>query len=348
MQTEKKKSKTKAFLSFVLKTGLAAVIIWWLIHKNYDTFVKNLSNINYWWLIPAATAYASHMLVCSWRWYKLALVLDIDISFMSAVSLTMKGYFFSLVIPGGAIGGDLAKVGFLNQHTTPGCKAEGVFSILMDRMTGMAAMFSLALVVILLSIPTLMKVELQVIQLNDTIRILGILGLVAMCMTGLGAMTCMFFHSFFQKIKPVGWLMALGDKYGHGIVSRFTKVLDTYRDSWKLLTEMCLLSVIFVHLNVVLAIYFIMKSLGMSGINPLDVITAVTVGNVAGLLPSNSGLGLRDVTINVIFDAAGIPNGATVPIIYSAILISCNLLAGLFFVFDFSGKKGKVLSESKK
>ncbi len=338
MQADNKKSKIKAFLSFILKTGLAVAIIWWLISKNYDTFVENLSHINFWWILPAVMAYVLHMVVCSWRWYKLALIIGIDITFIDAVCLTMKGYFFSLVIPGGAIGGDIAKIGFLNQHTAKGAKAEGAFSILMDRMVGMAAMFSLALVVILLSIPTLMKVQLEVIQLNDTIRILGILGLIFMCLGGLGAMTCLFFHRVFKKIKPVGWLMDLGDKYGHGIVSRFTKVIDTYRNSWKTVMQLTLVSVIFVHLNVVFVIYLIMKSLGMSNVNPLDVITAVTVGNVAGLLPSNSGLGLRDVTINIILDAAGIQNGATIPIIFSAILVSCGLCAGVFFIFNF-GKK---------
>lgn len=339
MQTAKKRSKIKAILSFVLKTGLAVAIIWWLISKNYDTFVQNLSHINFWWLVPAVAAYISHMIVCSWRWYKLALIIGIEISFLDAVSLTMKGYFFSLVIPGGAIGGDIAKIGFLNQHTKEGAKAEGAFSILMDRMTGMAGMFSLALVVILLSVPLLMKVQVEMIKLNDTIRVLGILGLIFMCLAGLGAMTCLFFHRTFRKIRLIGWIMDAGDKYGHGIVSRFTKVIDTYRDSWKVVVRMILFSVVFVHLNIVFVIYLVMKSLGMSNVNPLDVITAVTVGNVAGLLPSNSGLGLRDVTINVIMNAAGIPNGATIPIIFSAILVSCGLCAGIFFIFNFGKKK---------
>jgi uncharacterized membrane protein YbhN (UPF0104 family) len=338
MQTANKRSKIKAVLSFVLKTGLAVAIIWWLISKNYDTFVKNLSNINFWWLLPATLAYISHMIVCSWRWYKLALLIGIEITFIDAVSLTMKGYFFSLVIPGGAIGGDIAKIGFLNQHTKEGAKAEGAFSILMDRMTGMAGMFSLAMVVILLSIPLLMRVQLEIIELNDTIRILGILGLLLVCVSGIGAMTCLFFHRAFRKIRFVGWIMDLGDKYGRGIVSRFTKVIDTYRNSWKVIFQMILVSMVFVHLNIVFVIYLIMKSLGMSNVNPLDVITAVIVGNVAGMLPSNSGLGLRDVTINVILNAAGIPNGATIPIIFSAILVSCGLCAGIFFIFNF-GKK---------
>jgi len=339
MQTKKKKSKIKAFLSFVLKTGLAGAIIWWLISKNYDKFMDNLAHINYYWLIPAVLLYIFHMFVCSYRWYKLALVIGVEISFKEAVILNMKGYFFSLVIPGGAIGGDIAKVGFLNKHTKEGAKAEGVFSILMDRMVGMAAMFSLAIVVILLSIPVLMKVQLDIIELNDTIRVLGIIGLILMCLAGLGTMGGLFFHETFRKIKPIAWLVDLGNKYGHGIINRFTKVIDTYRHSWKLIIRMIVTSVLFVHLNIVLVVYLIMKSLGMSGFNPLNVITAVTVGNVAGLLPSNSGLGLRDVTINVILNAADIPNGMTIPIVFSAILISCHLAAGLFFIFDFSKKK---------
>lgn len=340
MQTEKKKSKIKTFLLFALKTGLSVGIIWWLVHSRSDEFKKiNFSTLNYWWFVPAIIVYVFHMIICSWRWYKLALVLDIKITFIEAVALTMKGYFFSLVIPGGAIGGDIAKIGFLNQHTEKGAKAEGAFSILMDRMTGMAAMFSLALIVILFSIPILMKIQMRIIILNDTIRILGIIGLIAICLAGLGTMTCLFFHRSIKKIKPVGWIMALGDKYGHGIVSRFTKVIDTYRNSWKLIVKMCLVSVVFVHLNIVFVVYLIMKSLGMSGFNPLDVLTAVTVGNLAGLLPSNGGLGWRDATLNAILEAADIQNGVIIAVGFSAILVSCNLLAGLFFVIDFGKKK---------
>lgn len=343
MQTEKKKNKIKTILSFLLKTGLSVGIIWWLIHSRSNEFKQiNFSTLNYWWFAPAIIAYIFHMFVCSWRWYKLALVLNIKITFIEAIALTMKGYFFSLVIPGGAIGGDIAKIGFLNQHTAKGAKAEGAFSILMDRMTGMAAMFSLALIVILFSIPILMKIQMRIFVLSDSIRILGILGLIAMCLAGLGTMTCLFFHRFFEKIKPIGWFMQMGDKYGHGIVSRFTKVLDTYRNSWKLLVEMCLMSVIFVHLNIVFIVYLIMKSLGMSGFNPLDIVTAVTVGNLAGLLPSNGGLGWRDATLNAILEAASIPNGVIIAVGFSAILVSCHLLAGLFFVINFSKKTDKL------
>ena len=54
----------------------------------------------------------------------------------------MQGYFFSLVIPGGAIGGDVAKMGLLARRSQPGSRAEGVFTVVMDRVIGMIALFA--------------------------------------------------------------------------------------------------------------------------------------------------------------------------------------------------------------
>ncbi|MCP3967069.1 MAG: flippase-like domain-containing protein [Lentisphaerae bacterium] len=325
---------------FVLRIALAVAIIGWLINKHLDTFVGNLKSINWLWLIPACSTYIFHMFICSWRWYKLARVLKVNFSFLEAVALTMKGYFFTLVIPGGAIGGDVAKIGFITSRAPKGAKVEGAFSILVDRMTGMVGLFSIALIVISCSIPMLMQVQLDVIKLNDTLRIVGIVVLMGMCLAGLVAMLAMFFHEIFRKIKPIDWLMNLGDKYTHGSVTRLTSAIDTYRSSWKLVLKMCIVSTFLVHLNMVLVVYLIMKGLGMSGINPLYVISAVIIGNIAGLLPFTiSGVGLRDVTISVILIAGGICNSATIPILFTAIILVFSILAGIFFIYDPGRKR---------
>ncbi|QSH41104.1 lysylphosphatidylglycerol synthase transmembrane domain-containing protein [Lentisphaerota bacterium ZTH] len=320
---------------FLLRIALAVAIIGWLLHKHIDTFVDNLKNINWLWMGLACSAYIFHMFVCSWRWFRLAHVLGVKFSFLEAVALTMKGYFFSLVIPGGSIGGDVAKIGFLTSRAPKGEKIEGAFSILVDRMTGMVGLFTVALIVISCSIPMLMRVQLDVIKLNDTLRVVGIVVLMGMCLAGLLAMLAMFFHDILRKVKPIDWLMKLGDKYTHGAVTRLTSAIDTYRGSWKLVLKMCITSAFLVHLNMVFVVYLIMKALGMSGINPLYVISAVIIGNIAGLLPFTvSGVGLRDVTISVILVAGGICNSATIPILYTAIIIVFNILAGIFFIYD--------------
>lgn len=60
------------------------------------------------------------MLVCTWRWHRLTRILQVKLSGFEALSLTMQGYFFSLVIPGGAIGGDVVKMGVLTKRSRAG------------------------------------------------------------------------------------------------------------------------------------------------------------------------------------------------------------------------------------
>ncbi len=337
------KGRGRKIFFFLIRIGLAAAIISWLINKHYDSFVDHLKHINIWWLLPAMGLYVFHMVVCSWRWYKLARALGIPVSFMEALMLTMKGYFFSLVIPGGAIGGDVAKIGFLSRRTPSGKKVEGAFSILVDRITGMVGLFSIAIIVILSSLPILMRVELELFTLTPTLKIIGIVILLAICVAGLAAVPIMFFHGYLQKIKLIRRLMDLGNHYTHGAIDRMTAAIDTYRDSWRLVSGMCLLSTVLVHLNLVVIVFFIMKSMGLNDVNILVVMTAVTVGDIAGLIPLTlSGIGLRDVTINVILIAGGVSNSATVPILFTAFIVFFNIMAGIFFIFDPDNNKSAI------
>jgi len=334
------KSIFNKILMLLLKLSLAAVIIGWMIYKHHTTFVDSLKDFNYWWLIPACSCYIFHMWICSWRWYKLAEVLKIKISLLEATALTMKGYFFSLVIPGGAVGGDVAKIGFLTTRAEKGTKAEGIFSVLMDRIVGMVALFSLAIVVIIMAIPILMRVETDLIKINDTMRILGIIGLLLLCAAGLIAMLAIFFHRTLVKIPLVAWLMRQADKRAHGMVGRLTAAIDTYRASWKLLSWLTLVSIFLVHLNIVLVVYFIIKGLGIDVTSGLAVIAAVTIGNIAGLIPlTPSGTGIRDVTVSVILIAGGVSSSPTIPLMLTAMILFFDIAAGIFFIFDPDKRK---------
>jgi len=332
---------------FILRIGLAAAIIVWLVSRNFDKFVQSLADFNYYWLIPACLCYFLHMLVCSWRWYKLAKVLDIQITLFDAFSLTMKSYFFSLVIPGGAIGGDLAKIGFLASRTPKGTKVEGAFTILMDRIVGMVALFSIAIIIILSTLPILMGIDLTVLGLQTKLmHVAAIAVLLGMCSFGLVAMLAIFYHQTLEKIKPIGYLMKMGDRYTNSAVSRMTAATDIYRNQLKLFTEMTVVSIFLVHLNMVVVVFFIMKGLGIENVHLITLTSAVIIGNIAGLIPLTvSGVGLRDVTIATILYAGGVDNATTIPIIFTALILVFNILSGLFFVFD-SDKKNKSRSQN--
>lgn len=341
----------KKIFWFVLRIGLAAVIIGWLVSSKYQEVMKGFENFNYRWLIPAALCYAIHMLACGWRWYKLLRVLNIDISLGAAISLTMKAYFFSLVIPGGAIGGDLAKVAFINSRTPKGSKIEGMFTILMDRIVGMVGLFSTAIVIILLTLPLLMSIDYPFIdKLNlspELVRAGMIAGMLGLCVSGLAAMLAIFYHKTLEKIKPVGWLMHLGDKYTNNAISRMTAATDLYRNRMGLFSVMVLVTIVFVDLNLVLVVYFITRGLGMEHFQLMALTAAIIIGNISGLIPVTvAGVGVRDATVYAILVAGGINKDMTmtIPLIYTALILTFNILGGLFFVFD-SDKKSKAGSQ---
>ncbi|MDD4180557.1 MAG: lysylphosphatidylglycerol synthase transmembrane domain-containing protein [Victivallaceae bacterium] len=345
-ETDKTSGTVKKIFWFILRISLAGGIIYWLISANSDSIKTGFSNIgeNWGWLIPATLLYGFHMMVCAWRWKKLAEIVHIKITMLEATSLTMKGYFFSLVLPGGAIGGDIAKIGFMASRSDRGTKVEGAFSILMDRITGMAALFATAIVVIILSIPSLMKIELtgSGLVLDDFWRILIIIGLLGLCCSGIIAMFAVFNHRVLEKITLVKSLMDWLDGKTDGAVTRMCTATDLYKDSWHMVLFLSLIGIVFIHLILVVVVFFLMKAIGLEGFSIMGVATAVVVANIAGLIPfTPGGVGIRDLTMRELLVVAGAGTAsAVVPILFTSILIAFNLLAGLFFIFD-SGKKTK-------
>ncbi|MCF6176140.1 MAG: flippase-like domain-containing protein [Victivallaceae bacterium] len=328
----KKKSsnnRAKKVFMFILKATLAVGIIVWMIHNNYDAFIKQLEKFNFIWLIPAIICYFIHILAGSWRWHILTKVIGINVPWKDAFFMNYKALFWTLIIPGGAIGGDLAKIGILSSHTPKGCKVEGAFTILMDRITGMFGLFSTALVVTAIAYPTLTK-------LPDGIMKIAIFAVILSSISGLAAGIAIFCHRQLEKIKPIGYLMKQADHYSHGTLSRMTAATDLYRNAWKTLIIAVLVSIIFIHLNLVLAVYFITQGLGITTLTPLMLTAAVIVGNIAGLIPlSIAGIGIRDSFIKAVLNGSNVSDGSAtaIPILYSAMIIMCNMVGGLFVIF---------------
>ena len=126
------KSTTKSLILFIIKLGIAGIIVYYFLLRNPREILVCLKQFDFKYILAAAVLDFCHMLVSAWRWGGLARIPGIRLGHFEAVSLTMQGYFFSLVIPGGAIGGDFVKMGVLSQRTPSGEKFEGIFSILME------------------------------------------------------------------------------------------------------------------------------------------------------------------------------------------------------------------------
>ena len=339
--SEKKKTIVKDVLLFILRIGIAVAIIYWMIDKNYKDLIKALQGFNYVWLIPAVVLYAIHLLAGGWRWYLLLKVQNIRIKFYEALSLTMQGFFFSLVLPGGALGGDVVKGAFLVKRTPKGNKLTGTFTILIDRIIGMISLFSLAGVAGLLSYQFLKNVS-GFMELIVYALLFG-------CTIGICSAIVLFFHRQLEKIPGVSPILNLGDRITHGAVSKLTEAMDSFRSSWKTLVSAMLISVVLIHLMLSLVVYCLAGGLGINKLAPETYVLSTTLANAAAAIPATpSGVGTRDIVMEKIFVAAGIDagEGVAVALLFTCIILIFNLSGGLFFIFSKAHKKPEINTKS--
>ena len=315
-----------AVIRFLVKLAIAAGIIGYMIHKNYDFLVRSLAGIHIKWFIIAMLFYLGHLIAASFRWYALLRIQHIAISLREAFSLTMQGFFFSLImVVGGAIGGDVVKATFIAKRVPENRKVEGVFSILMDRIVGMIALFSLTILVGLNNIELLKK-------LNGMVLLLFLA-----CGLGLLAVALLIAHRQFEKIPIALKVMTFVDKKTNGILTRMQDVLDHYKRFYKKIILLVIFSVLFIHLFLAGVAYCLGKSLGGAPLPIQKTTLAVAMGNTAGLIPlTASGIGTRDTVIENILVHSNVKQGKSVaiPLLFTAIILLFNAIGGLFYVFD--------------
>jgi uncharacterized protein (TIRG00374 family) len=131
------------------------------------------------------------------------------------------------------------------------------------------------------------------------------------------------------------------DKYSKGALHNLMNAMDEFKSHYKTLIFCILISIVLVHLNLALILYFIGLGTGAENISFKLSVLVVSIGNTAGTLPlTPSGFGTRDIVIQNILSAGGIKEQATlIPLILSCMILAFNLSGGLFFIF--SRKKSK-------
>ena len=338
--TEAKDRKPELFKT-VLRVLFAVLIIAGLIWFHRKQLLHCLDSFDYRFVIPALFCYFFQMAAGAWRWRKLALVQGFELSKFEAFSLTMQGAFFSLFIPGGAIGGDVVKMGLLAKRQQPGNRVEGIFTIFMDRVTGMIALFALTIVLLLDFFPKIPQMQIPDVNISSDGIKLAALGVMLLCVIGITAGIGIFFHRIIRKIPGVNWILNKIDRHFNNAASRMTAMADEYAKFPLTVTLLTLASVFFVHLTLTLPLYFLLIGAGVQFTTSMLAltITAVTLGNIAGLIPvTPGGIGLRDLTIIAILSAGGIASGTgeTAQLMSTGAYIVVNLCGGLFFAIDGS------------
>lgn len=334
--------KLKSLLWLFVKIAVAAGIFTWLIMSHYTEFIHVVINMDFTWLIFAFFLYAATQIAQGFRWYWLLKIQKIHVTFWEAISLTMQGIFFSLVIPGGAMGGDLVRTGFLISRTEKGKKLAATSTVFMDRFFGMFGQFSIGIIMTIIcynEIKNMDRIMQSVIMLIFIVSIIGI-----------GAGCLILWHKKLEKFKIFSSLMKTGDKITKGFVSSSSEIIDIYNKYPK---TMIYCTLIGVFVQIAMGVCLALVSIGIHSQHFFfkPEIFAITYGNTAGLLPiTPAGLGTRDTVIKSILSAGGyqIGNAIAIPLLLSTIILAFSILCGIFFVIDKKfKKKGDILRKEK-
>ncbi|MBE6386319.1 MAG: flippase-like domain-containing protein [Lentisphaerae bacterium] len=335
--------KFKSRLFFFFKLALAAAVVWVLFSRGKREVIESLRTFDCRYLIPAFFFTALQIFFSSWRWQLLAAVPGIKLGTGEAFSLTMQGNFFSLVIPGGAIGGDVVKMAVVCKRVPSGNRMEGAFTVLMDRIVGMISLFSLALLLLVPARELLLKVHFGKLPADPVVNTLLMWGLALLCIGGLGASAIIFFHRILFRLPLISFLLEKTRKFTSAPIARLTAATDAYACSWHLLTAMVLMTTVCVHLLAVVPFCFLLWGLGVK-FSLFTVVTAVVIGNIAGLIPLfPGGIGIRDLVTVTILSAGAVAAGdaKTAQLLATAIMLVAYLSGGLFFILDSGTKKAK-------
>ena len=332
--TENGKKLAGGIIRTVVKLFIAAAIVFWFFHKHLRAAWYEMGDFNFLCLVPALILTFISTWVISIRWRDLARTSGVALSDSKAFSLTMQGIFFSLVIPGGAIGGDVVKMAALSGHIKQGTRTEGFFSIFMDRLVGMLALFLVAPVLLFCSRPLFSGISFDMVPwLSGNLLWWMLMGI---CVAGLFAGAALLMHRQVEKFPGIGKLLDFADRRSNGRIARAFSAADRCAAQKERLIFWIVMTIFFVHLFPVVIMYIVLTGIGIFGA-VLPVATAVVMGNIAGLIPVfPGGIGGRDVVTVALLASAGYPvdEVTAAQLFCTLLMVVFNLSGALFFICD--------------
>jgi hypothetical protein len=132
----------------ILQALITTMLVWWVFRDpaKRAEIGATLARANVPWLIAGFLCYGAVEFLSALRWHLLLRLQGLHLAFRRVFGLTLIGVFFNFFIPGGT-GGDAVKMFFLMKET-PGRRALGLLSVVVDRFIGLLGLILLAGVLI--------------------------------------------------------------------------------------------------------------------------------------------------------------------------------------------------------
>ncbi len=313
--------------------ALAAILVAFTLRANGTRLSQVLPRASIPLLATALGVYGLVILITVARWNILLRVQGIHLHPWEVIRLTMIGVFFNLAIPG-AVGGDLIKMGYVARQT-PGKRTEAILTILLDRIIGLLALFMVAAVMVLASLPVLQRISGREPAVAASAYLVG-----AGSIAGILATLAIEYRRLFLRLRPVAaavaWAARIGPAGVVHTVERVVAALELYRTRRR--SVLAALALAFaVHSLLSIDYFLIGRAIGEQRLTLGNYFLTTQIANAAGAIPvTPSGIGARDGVASLFFRTlGGDPQlcGA-IPVLLSVIMVFWSMVGAVIFMFS--------------
>ncbi|MBX4210352.1 flippase-like domain-containing protein [Candidatus Parcubacteria bacterium] len=271
--------------TFFLKIVISLLLIYFVFSKVGSKHIYHvLVGADPRYIIVAIIISMVALFINTLSWKALLYYTGIKKNIFSLFSLNLKGVFYSTILPGGPVTGDVIKL-YKSLHLSDK-KNPIVLSVIIDRAMGLVASTFLAIIGLTFTTSTFSE--------KKTI------GLFLYLM----AAGCLFFLACFIPFINDFFSRAIRKVRG-SFVTTLTESIQIYRGKYKALF-LSFISSTFFHILYILGAFLLARSLAIH-VSVADIAWALIIINIAIFVPiSIAGLGVRELGFSYLFGLLGI------------------------------------------
>jgi uncharacterized protein (TIRG00374 family) len=307
-----------ARLAFLIKLTISSVllgVLFWRVDRS--AFLRSLHALPVPLLLGCGGLYILGYLISIIRWQRLLRAEGIELGLWRVGLVYFQGAFFNLFLPT-LIGGDIVR-GYFIYKLTRGHDAS-VASILVDRLTGFAALILLSLTALTFAYRTL----------NDPQVVFGVLGIAA-CFAGV---LCVVLNRWLTT-RVSGVLAIIGLARFQAKLQGLVDALQRYRRHHRALAQAFVLSAL---LQALIIVTYYLIGVGLNlGVPLLYFFLFVPLITAIAMLPvSVAGLGVREGGVIYFFGKLGVDAATALgmSLVWFSLTLVVSSLGGLAFLID--------------
>jgi len=307
--------------SALLRGGISLALILfvlWRFQGKLAEVWQMLASANLWWVLAAILLFWLAMLINAFKWWTLLRAQAIKVPFAEILNFTFVGFFFNNLLPAN-IGGDVMRGYGLARYTERGGAAAA--SVVLDRIIGLAAYMSVAVVAAFITVFVTGRSELRVLAYMAVLASLALaaLGAVLLSRRVRRLVDRLFTLSFLQPLARI-W-------------SSLSLAFDAYRTHTS--TLVLAFGIGLIGIATTSMVNFVLSQALGGGIPLLHIFLFTPLIAMVLIIPiSIGGLGLSQGVYPAFYSLVGVPvaHAFSLSVLVSATQFFCSLPGGVLWL----------------